>query len=330
MTGLSVLPLSDQVRWHALYKAAPLVIILLYMRTRGDRPVTQSEIAENVQISRNTAATALRKLAVLEAVIKVDHNSGYILADGGRQMLLQLDNPGCSKVEHPSLKESLRKDSKDLKDMKERKKGMLKNCTSSTILSETGILFPGHEVISFGLSESLDADYVIAWLAQAYDQHKQGKISHPWALVYRRLQAQRALPDKKYQADPLAFLPNEYLVALGLAEPDVVDVEPDSEPEIVRVTEYVCTVEAAVYDAWITVQEQLRQDLRKVEYETWVLGTYPVCFDGGVLRIGCRNVYGADWLRDRLVTRVQPALARLLGDAQLRVEFIVATETEEA
>lgn len=319
-TSLSVLPPADQLRWHELYKAAPLVIILLYMRTAGERGVTQSEIADNFQISRNTAAQQLRKLSKLGAIHQIDHNKGYRLTHGGRQMLLAFE-PGCSNIEHPSLKESLDKDLKDSKDMKERKKQML-NLSPDAILSQTGKLWPGHEVVTFGLPKEMSPEYVLAWVAQAYDQGRAGRLSHPWALVYRRLQSYRSLPDKKYQGEPEMYLPVDFLAALGLAEAERVEC---IEAEAVRVRTYESTVEARVYDAWTAVLDQLRIDLHKAQFETWVVDSLPVCFEGGLVSIAVRNVYAADWLKTRQTEKIRRALARSLG-GEVRVEFVVTTD----
>ena len=334
MTSLAVIPPASQQRWHQLYKAAPLVIILLYMRTVGDRPVTQREIAENFQIARNTAAQKLRQLAGFGMIYKVGHNKGYGLTDGGLQMLLELDDPangangpGCSNFEHPSLKESLLKDSKDLKDMKERKKRMLKSMTKDGILAETGKLFPGHEIICFGLSDELRPEYIIAWLAQAYDQHRNGRISHPWALAYRRLQTNRTLPDKKYQTDPLSYLPNEFLVALGLEEPAVFELDQEPDCDIVRITEITASVEAEIYDAWMSVLDALRKEMPRASFDTWVRDSYPIGFENDLMTVAARNIYTADWLKSRLTSTVQRMLIGILN-AEVRVEFVVFSEMD--
>ena len=331
MTSLSILPTIDQERWNQIYKAAHLVIILLYMRTVGDRPVTQSEIAENFQIARNTAAQKLRQLAHLGAIYKIGHNDGYAITDGGRQMLLAFDEPGCSNFEHPSLKESFNNDLKDndSKDMKERKKGMLKIMTKERILSETEKLFPGHEVICFGLDDKLDPEFIIAWLAQAYDQYRAGKISHPWALVYRRLQTNRTLPDRKYQADPLSYLPTEFLVALDLEDPAVLvlDLDPGPDSDIVRIIENTNSVDVEIYNVWMEVQAALRKDMPKASFDTWVRDSYPIGYENKLLTIAARNLYAADWLKSRITSTVQRMLIGILG-ADVRVEFVVHTEEE--
>lgn len=330
MTSLTVVPPAIQQRWHALYKASPLVIIMLYMRTVGDRPVTQTEISNNFDISRNTAAKSLRQLSQLGKVTQISHNEGYSLTDSGRQMLLGLDKPGCSNIEHPSLKESLLlkdlKDSKDLKDMKERKKEMLKTLTSDRILSETGKLFPGHEVISFGLSKNLEPDYVLAWLAQAYDQYRSGKIGYPWALVYKRLKANSALPDKKYQADALQFLPNDFLVALDLADPEVIDAQSEEfEPCVEHIKTYTCTVDMEVHDAWTKVLDYLKVQVPRASFETWIKDTYPVEYENQLLSIAVRNQYAADWLESRCKSTIEEFLSGVLAN-ESHIDFVVVME----
>jgi len=320
MTSLSVIPPADQERWHELIKAAPLVIVLLYMRTRGDRPVTQAEIAENFQITRNTAARYLRQLSLKGLVTHTGHNNGYLSTEAGFTWLFEL---GCSKSEHPSLS-LIDSNIKKNEFKKERKKEMLKNLTSDRILSETGRLWRGHRVTHYGLSDMLQPDYVMAWLAQAYEEHRCGYISWPWALVYRRMQ-EHALPERKYQEDPLCYLPNDFLAVLGLAGPEIVDIKPEEELDIVRETEITVAVDARIDDAWQTILSELRQDMPKASFETWVRESYPVHYDydNDLLSIAVRNQYAADWCESRLTDTVKRLLTGTLP-GNVQVEFIVA------
>jgi len=233
MSG-ELIPAPVRAPWHELLKSAPLVIILLYLRLRDGAPVTQAEIAEQFQIDRKTAAVYLRQMNHAGMIMHVGHNDGYQLAIDGQQMLLDLEDAGWGKnghptdgwgkIGHPTLKESL---IKDLKDFKKEGKNQMSvfwtspdGLTTEKILAATGMLFAS-ATIQHGIADR-DPSLAMCLVAHAYDQ--RNRLAKPQIFIYRRLQT-NTLPDKKYLSDPLSFLPNEYLVALDLAEPEIVEAE---------------------------------------------------------------------------------------------------------
>lgn len=312
-------PATKQVHWYKLLKFAPLVIILMYMRSQ-QKPVTQLGIAEAFDINRKTAAAYLRQLTKYGMIAHLDHNNGYMLVAGGEQMLLELD-AGWVENGHLPLKESF-KDLKDLK-IKEKKEGKKQmstfwtcpiELTTEKILSETAQLF-GKETIAFGVSDR-DPSLAMALVAHAYDQRL--KLAKPQIFVYRRLQ-NNAEPEKKYRINPLDYLPNAFLHALGLAELQVVDVAVDEEVE--AVTEELDT-ESKEYLAWQEVLKALQMDMPRASYDTWMRDTYGFNFDGKVFKVHVRNEYARDWLMSRMTKEVNQLLRVQLQDDVVTVQFV--------
>lgn len=82
------------------------------------------------------------------------------------------------------------------------------------ILAKTDMLF-SEPVISTGLKlDELPGEFVLGWIAQAYDQREHLKL--PAGLVYSRLRDEKhPAPKPKYAESPESFLPAEYLHAIG-------------------------------------------------------------------------------------------------------------------
>jgi hypothetical protein len=303
-----------------MLKISHLVIVLLYMRMRAPRPVTQMELSEHFLIDRKSAAQYLRQLAARHFIARLGYREGYMLAEGGNSMLEKWGKTG-----HFSLKESFNLSIKDSKDLrKERRKEVGKNWTLLSlelILSESGKLFE-KEVISFGL-QGCDPNLALALVAHAYDQ--RDRLRSPAVFVYQRLakslqadiRTDQYLPDKKYRLDPISFLPNEYLHALGLAELDVVDADSSDVGN----------------DAPITEAEQLLQDLaeRSQEINAVCISWQPISFDQGVLQLRVKSQEQVDRWQRRMGALINDLLAQICDVANPRVQFVahsVAVETE--
>ncbi len=318
-------PQPKQVSWHKLLRFAPLIMIMLYMRSQ-QKPVTQIAIAEAFDINRKTAAAYLRQLTKFGMIAHVDHNNGYILVEGGQQMLLELD-AGWVENGHPTLKESF----KELKDSKTKEKNERKNqmstfwtspteLTTERVLSETGQLF-GFETIAFGVSDR-DPSMAMALVAHAYDQRH--KLAKPQVFVYRRLQRNEP-PDKKYLINPLAYLPNVYLHALGLAELEVLDAEVVDEKDNAATFEKVDT-DSDEYKAWQEILKALQMDIPRASFDTWLRDTYVSTFDGKTMKVCVRNAYARDWLISRMTNDVNKLLREFFKGDAVTVQFVTEME----
>ena len=80
--------------------------------------------------------------------------------------------------------------------------------------------------------------------------------------------------------------------------------------------------------AWQMALDQLRLDMPKASFDTWVRDTSFVSFNDGVFTIGTPNAYGREWLASRLTSTLTRLMTGILNQ-QLVVEFIVTEEIHE-
>jgi chromosomal replication initiator protein len=75
---------------------------------------------------------------------------------------------------------------------------------------------------------------------------------------------------------------------------------------------------------WTAVQEELRFQLAKPSYETWLKNAQLVSADGGTFRIGVPSKLAKDWLEDRFAGLIQETLQAVTG-GEVEVDFVVAS-----
>ena len=80
--------------------------------------------------------------------------------------------------------------------------------------------------------------------------------------------------------------------------------------------------------AWQMTLDQLRLEMPKADFDTWVSSAHFVAFDDGVLTVGIPNAYGRDWLASRLSSTVNRLLTGIL-DQPVEVQFTVMEEMPE-
>ena len=76
--------------------------------------------------------------------------------------------------------------------------------------------------------------------------------------------------------------------------------------------------------AWQMVLEQLKMDMPKASFDTWVSETRPMSYEDGLLTVGARNAYARDWLENRLSSTVSHLLIGIMNRT-VDVEFVVST-----
>jgi hypothetical protein len=81
--------------------------------------------------------------------------------------------------------------------------------------------------------------------------------------------------------------------------------------------------------AWQMVLDQLRKDMPRAAFETWVRDTSFVSFEDGVFTIGTPSTYGREWLASRLTSTVTRLLTGILNQ-QVEIQFIVTEEVLES
>lgn len=77
--------------------------------------------------------------------------------------------------------------------------------------------------------------------------------------------------------------------------------------------------------AWQIALDQLRLDMPKASFDTWVRDTSFISFEDGVFTVGTPNAYGREWLASRLTSTVTRMLTGILNQ-QVEVQFIVDEE----
>jgi hypothetical protein len=85
--------------------------------------------------------------------------------------------------------------------------------------------------------------------------------------------------------------------------------------------------EYAVFGGWAQVLETLRDESPRASFDTWMRETWPVSLSDGILTVGARNAYAAEWLSNRVSERAGELASTLLGET-VKVNFVCAKSPE--
>lgn len=94
--------------------------------------------------------------------------------------------------------------------------------------------------------------------------------------------------------------------------------------------EQTLTTSAASYEvngyeeAWEMASGQLRMEMSRSLYETWVAPLRPLGFEDGVFTVGAYNPYAREWVENRLKGRLTRLLEGFVHQS-LQLEFVVAS-----
>ena len=80
--------------------------------------------------------------------------------------------------------------------------------------------------------------------------------------------------------------------------------------------------------AWQMTLDQLRLDMPKASFDTWVRDTSFVSFEAGIFSIGTPNSYGREWLGSRLTSTVTRLLTGIMNQ-HVEIQFVVIEEEPE-
>jgi chromosomal replication initiator protein len=75
---------------------------------------------------------------------------------------------------------------------------------------------------------------------------------------------------------------------------------------------------------WTAVQDELRFQLAKPSYETWLKNTTLLSADGSIYRVGVPSKLAKDWLEDRFAGLIQETLQAVTGQ-EVEVDFVVSS-----
>lgn len=80
-------------------------------------------------------------------------------------------------------------------------------------------------------------------------------------------------------------------------------------------------------EAWEQILKQLKEDMPRASFNTWVADVEVVSFDGRVFTLAARNSYARDWLEKRLTDSISRLLAGTFK-RNITVRFVVAESPE--
>ena len=75
-------------------------------------------------------------------------------------------------------------------------------------------------------------------------------------------------------------------------------------------------------DAWNAAIGQLRMEMSKASFDTWVASARLLEVSDGVFSIGTYNAYSRDWLESRLTTTLSRMITGILGQPT-SIQFVV-------
>ncbi|HLQ61880.1 MAG TPA: chromosomal replication initiator protein DnaA [Candidatus Acidoferrales bacterium] len=76
---------------------------------------------------------------------------------------------------------------------------------------------------------------------------------------------------------------------------------------------------------WAVVQEELRFQIAKPSYETWLKNASLISSEGSTFRIGVPSKLAKDWLEDRFAGLIQETLQAVTG-SEVEVNFVVSSQ----
>jgi len=171
----------------------------------------------------------------------------------------------------------------------------------------------------------LEDDHIVAIVRQTQDEFPG---ENKGALICYRIE-NAFLPEKKYFAKPCvecgkfgdhtsscSHHPYAQYLSTSIEEDE-------AEAELFENDEIFTPVDPKITHAWTTVLSQLREEMPRASYDTWVSDTKALSFTKGCLTVAVRNAYARDWLEDRLSSTASRLLVGILNQADTKVQFVV-------
>lgn len=181
------------------------------------------------------------------------------------------------------------------------------------MLAEIPNLFGGAVLNTDKLSAWANDEILLGWVAYAYD--KRTSLAAPVGLMHYKLQREER-PPMEYVKNYAAYLPDEFLINIGMQAPQAPDVvdEPVEMEQPVR--------ELSEAESLLAEMAERSTDIAAVCI-TWSA----VSFADGVLTLAVRDAQKQELWTRRLGATASQVLAEIV-QAPARVEFVVAVETE--
>ncbi len=178
--------------------------------------------------------------------------------------------------------------------------------------------------------KTITAETILAELARNYSRQgsAKGQVKNPGYITAMNLtNGEKPSVDWLDQSKWIRHLPDAMLLKLDL-------IEPNNDQEDIGISGYTNGEEEPTLTApvmpiddpkiehrWQSVLGQLKMDMPKAAFDTWVRDTKAIGSENGVVTILARNQYAVDWLSDRLKSTVDKMLSGVM-DKAVNVTFI--------
>jgi hypothetical protein len=326
------LPATEVMTLRAVRKTAALLMLFLRVSPLA---VTVQDVSAIFGIDEKTATKQLQELSMLGKIVRNGYREGYILAEGGKQISLDAlflpeafpkttNETGNSPVSGTLVVEDINIVNL-IDDSTETGNSPVSSENTfglKEVLKLTPGLFEGAVVSSSGI-EQADPMEALRWIAYAYKN--RGILSKPCGLIYSRLRSHTKAPEDVQ----IECLPKMALRILGLttSEAEEAGTELEPNPETTQTVSVDATVTPEINQMWAQVLAELKSEMPRASFGSWVEKTQPVHFENNEMVIGVRNTYALDWLANRLSDRIECLLVALAQTA-ITVKFAVM-EVEE-
>jgi hypothetical protein len=173
-------------------------------------------------------------------------------------------------------------------------------------------------------TEGIQPNDCWAMLAWAWCQEK---IEQPGKIMAMNILAgERASADwydeSKWRAIPLAIRKAGGLIIQSKEEQE------DQLPIVaIRNSRNDETVTPQIEQWWQSVQGQLKMEMAKASFDTWVWPTKPIHYEAGILTIVAQNEMARDWLEQRL-NSTATRLLQGIANQNLTIQFVVGEEVQ--
>lgn len=359
----TLLPAHDLATLRAIARTAAVLLVAVRInQLHPGRAIADYEIADILEADKRTVQRQLRSLSA--AGLMLEHRPNwYVVTVAGQNTLFgwaemtQISERASLSIEEPIIPSETQnvraQNVQFMKDDDDDFNNLILESSSSIhperakcvqILEATHLLF-GEAVSTACLGDDLKPKptWVLAWVNKGW--RDRASLRNPHGLIYRRIQA-RERPPKWLEENPIAGLPEDFLDEIEmlvkhcprcqqsfshLADHSehvkvclMTHVEATDEDQITGPDE---TVTETIKQAWKSVLEQLRKDMPRAQFQTWIEDTLPVHFDGRMLQVGARNAYATTWLAKNVYQQAGLLVREALGD-MVGLAFVSAETME--
>ena len=161
--------------------------------------------------------------------------------------------------------------------------------------------------------------------AMAARMWQDNKVHKPaWLTMQNILAGEKASADW-YDESLWSTIPEKIRRAGGLVIQSQEEQENQQALVAIRNSKPDETVTEKVQQWWQSVREELRGEMNKAAFNTWVQDTYPIHYGDGLILIDARNKIACEWLEQRLTSTATRLLCGI-ANQNIAIQFVVGME----